>query len=239
MMGTMRILSLVLALAASCVAGAAPPGPFEAHYEVHRNGKLAGEARLALLRLDEDRWEWTSRTRGTRGLAALANLEIDERTVLRWRDERPELIESSYDQRAAWTSRHRTLRVDESTGTIASYDGKRAHTLRHAPQTIDVHLTALALMTSLARAEETLSYRVATRDEIETHRYDIVGSETVATPAGKFDARRVRRAREDAKRTSEFWLAASLGWLPVRVTHADSDGERIELKLVRTQRRAR
>jgi len=68
---------------------------------------------------------------------------------------------------------------------------------------------------------------------------ELKGTEAVSTPAGKFDARRVRRAREDAKRTSEFWLAESLGWLPVRVTYSDSDGERIELKLVRTQRRAR
>ena len=57
MMGAMRILMLMLALASPGIVGATPPGPFEAHYEVHRNGKLAGEARLALLRLAGDRWE--------------------------------------------------------------------------------------------------------------------------------------------------------------------------------------
>ncbi|HVF34565.1 MAG TPA: DUF3108 domain-containing protein [Candidatus Saccharimonadia bacterium] len=243
---TVRIVLVVLlAFAASMLPRApaaapataptseAPLAPFRARYEVWRNGKLAGEARFALLTLADGRREWTTRMRGTRGLAAIANLEIDERSVFLWRNGAPELIESSYDQRAAFTSRKRSLRVDQPSNTIASFDGKRLHTLAFAAYTIDVHLTTVALMARLSRdAGASLELIVATRDEIERHRYERVGEETVAVPAGAFRTLRVRRARENRERSSESWLAPSLGYLPVRIDYEDSKGERIELRLV-------
>lgn len=229
----------LLALLAGAAGAAAPLEPFEARFDVSRNGKLAGEARVALIRLDAERWEWTTRTRGTRGIAALANLEIDERSVFRWRDGRPELVESSYDQRAAWTSRRRSLRVDLPTKTIAAYDGKRLHTLAFEPYTIDLHLSTLALMTGLARGEPQLEFRVATRDRVEPHRYARGTGGVVETAAGVVETVHVRRLRKDEARSSAFWFAPSLGWLPVRVAYSDSKGERIELRLAAGPRPAR
>ena len=227
--------ALVLAAASFAPAAAPPPepiAPFEARYEVHRGGKLAGEARMALIALGDERREWTTRTRGTRGVAALAGLEVDERTVFRWREGLPELVESWYDQRAAWTSRKRSLRVDAASGTIAAFDGKRLHTLEHAAGTIDVHATPLALGSLLAGGARDAALRVATRDEIESHRWERVGTERVETPLGPFEAIRMRRVRDDDSRVSETWFAPALGHLVVRARHDDRDGERIELRLV-------
>jgi len=245
---TLRLAVALFAFAAS-IAMRAPHAstqaandairPFEARYEVWRNGKLAGEARLALLSLGS-RHELTTRTRGTRGLAALAHLEIDERSVFVWRDGAPELMESSYDQRAAWTSRKRSLRVDRASNTIASYDGKRLHTLAFAPHTIDVHLTTLALMARLrSNAHAPLDFNVATRDEIEHQRYERVGNASVVTPAGTYPALHIRRVRSTRERVSESWLAPALGYLPVQIRYDDSKGERIELRLVSRTERAR
>ena len=223
-----------VAAAAFAATGVADPiAPFEARYEVHRGGKLAGEARMALIELDGDRVEWTTRTRGTRGMAALAGLEIDERTLFRWHGELPELVESWYDQRAAWTSRKRSLRVDLGTGTIAAFDGKRLHTLEHDAGTIDVHATPLALGAALARGEASPTFRVATRDEIERQHWERIGNERVETGVGPVEAVRVRRVRDDGEaRVSEMWLAPSLGYRVVRARHEDRDGEVIELRLV-------
>ncbi|HET9484696.1 MAG TPA: DUF3108 domain-containing protein, partial [Xanthomonadales bacterium] len=172
-------------------------------------------------------------------LAALANLEVDERTVFRWNDGCPELIESSYDQRAAWTSRKRSLRVDAASGTIASFDGKRLHTLAFAPCTIDVHLSIVALMAALSRGDEAPAFRVATRDEVESHAYARSPAAAVETPTGVMQAVRAERIREDDRRRSAFWFASALDWLPVRVEYADAKGERIELRLAQSSRRAR
>ena len=231
------VLGALLGFAAA--ASAAPVEPFEARYDVSRNGKLAGEARVALLELAGGRWEWTTRTRGTRGIAALANLEVDERTVFRWNDGCPELIESSYDQRAAWTSRRRSLRVDAASGTIASFDGKRLHTLAFAPCTIDVHLSIVALMAALSRGDEAPAFRVATRDEVESHAYARSPAAAVETPGGVMQAVRTERIREDSRRRSAFWFASALDWLPVRVEYADAKGERIEMRLAQSSRRPR
>ena len=234
----MRALALGVALVAPSLAVAAtasvePIAPFEARYEVHRGGKLAGEARMALIALDGDRREWTTRTRGTRGMAALAGLEIDERTLFRWADGLPALVEWWYDQRAAWTSRKRSLRVDAATGTIAAFDGKRLHTLAHAAGTIDVHATPLALGAALARGARDATFRVATRDEIEMQRWARVGTERVESGLGTVDAVRMRRVRDAGEtRVSEMWLAPSLGHLVVRARHDDREGGRIELRLV-------
>jgi hypothetical protein len=72
---------------------------------------------------------------------------------------------------------------------------------------------------------------------VSTHIYDVAGRERLNTPAGEFDAVKLVRRRQDPQdRSTEIWLAADRGYLPVRLSTVDKDGTRIEQVATRISR---
>jgi len=64
---------------------------------------------------------------------------------------------------------------------------------------------------------------------ISTSSYKAAGRETVKTPAGEFEALKLEREKkEPGDRTSEIWLAAKQGYVPVRILVVEKDGTRID-----------
>ncbi|HET9483511.1 MAG TPA: DUF3108 domain-containing protein [Xanthomonadales bacterium] len=234
----MRLLlaAAVLMIAAPFVrAGDAPVAPFRAQYEVWRNGDKAGVARVELA-ADGDGWTFTTHTKGTEGLAGFAGLEVDERTRFRWRDGRPEIVEYAYRQDAMFGKRRRSLAVDAAAGTIASTDKDERYTLAFAPNTMDRHVTVLALAADLASERRDFAYTVADRRDVTTHRYRDAGSEVVKVPAGAFECRKLERVREKPGRTTTSWHAKEYGWLPVRMLQKEPEGDTVETRLVKLER---
>jgi hypothetical protein len=222
--------------AACSVAGAAPLAPFRADYIAARNGSDIGTAQSALTPVEGETWEFLTHTRGTSGLAALARLEVLEKSEFRWHGLLPELIQYDYRQTAVWSSRERSLRADAAAGRIVSRDRDRTYSLTFEPGVSDRNAVALAIAAALAADVPELRFRVADKGEVEWHAYRRAGTETLETPAGRFETLRIERVRENPGRTTTSWLAPSEGYVPVRILHRESDGESFELRLVRLQR---
>ncbi len=223
------LLAVLMADGAAAEAGrdAAPPAPFERHYEVLRNGQPQGEATIALRHVEGPTWEFATRTRGTRGLAGLAGAVIEEHSEFAWRDGRPELLRYRYRQDVAFRRRERSL-SRAAGGRIESRDGKHRHDLGFEPGTMDRHVVVLAIGADLARgARGDLRYRVADRDDVDWQRYRVAGSERV----DGLEALRVERVRDNPGRSTVSWLAPALGFAPVRIVHREADGETIEMRL--------
>jgi hypothetical protein len=233
-------LASLLALAASLgpqalSAEAVDPAssqPFSARFEVLRNGRALGEARMSLARGSDDTWRFESETRGTRGMASMAGVEISERSTFRWRGHLPELVEYDYRHRVAIRRRERSLRVDADENAILSRQDDREWLLRFEEGVTDRNAVALGLIASVAAGRADLSFRVADRDDVESQRYRIGGRERVGVPAGEFDAIRIERIREKPGRETDTWLAPALAYLPVRIRHREADGDTLELRLV-------
>lgn len=226
------LLALLLAIATGvAVADDAAPAPFERRYEVLRNGKPLGDATLTLRRIDAETWSFTTRIRGTRGLAGLAGASVEEHSEFTWHDGRPQLLRYRYHQDVAFRTRERTLALG-ADGRIDSRDGDRRHDLAFEPGTMDRHAVVVAMRADLARgARGELRYRVANRDDVEWQRYRIGNAERIEAPGGALEALRVERVRENPGRTTTSWLAPALGWLPVRIVQREADGETIEMRL--------
>ena len=58
----------------------------------------------------------------------------------------------------------------------------------------------------------------------------VKGREVVKTPAGELDAIRVERVK-DASKTTIFWVAPELGYIPVRVEQRKNDSEVLSIAL--------
>lgn len=78
----------------------------------------------------------------------------------------------------------------------------------------------------------TISLQVAGPRDADVWTFRVEGDETVATPSGEHLARRlVRLPRREYDQKIEVWLAADLGWLPVRIRQTEANGDFADLQL--------
>jgi hypothetical protein len=237
----MKILLAVFALAttsASAFAVEAPLAPFRAEYIALRNGDALGSTTLELTDNHDGTWQLRSETRGTSGLAKLAGIHIVETSRFRWHDGRPEAIDYDYRQDSAM--KKRTRHATFANGEARVEEGGDAFHYVIVPGLVDRHAVTLAIATDLKRNAQTFDYKVAVKDHIEDMRYERAGSETLAVPAGAFDAVLMRRVGEpgtDRRRVARSWFAEKLGWMPVQIEQTEKKGDTITLQLASAPKR--
>ena len=231
------IARLLFALAFALPAFAASqPAPYSAEYEVLRNDKPLGRGTVTLA-AEGETWLLTSVTRGTKGLAGIAGIEIVEKSILQFRDGRPETLDYRFRQEAAWKTRERSVRIDIGKGRVTSRDKDKVHEFVYEPYAIDRQVVALAMANDLARGKrDKLTYRVVDRDRFGPQTYRVGAEETVDTPAGPQRALRVERVRNRSGRVTTTWLGMDNGFVPVRVVQSEPDGETFEMRLVSLER---
>lgn len=220
---------LLLSLAAAALR-AEPPHSLEVVYELQRNGSAIADV-VERLEYANGNYQLTETWKG-RGLYALLGSarRVSQGSivdgVLRPReffDER-----SGRDTARAW--------FDWKTKELTmQYKGERkVEPLYPDGQDRLSFLFALSLLPGKA---QTASYHVADGKGLSHHRYAVRGSERIRTPAGEFQTVRIERLRDPNDKDSvELWLAAELGYIPVRLLDVEKDGTRYEQLATRVSR---
>ena len=208
-------------------AGEAIP-PFSAVYEVRKAGFTLGRADLEFRRPAEGRYYYRLHTRPT-GIARMVySSEVREMSIghVGPAGFRPDVYR--YRRSGDDKAREAELRFDwdvlEVVNDVADWPWRMDITR----DTIDRVISPLQLMHDLAgRPADTgqLVYRIADGGELKTYLLDIDGRETVDTPAGRFEALRIRRSDTDSDRRTILWVAPALHYLAVQVEQWE-DGSR-------------
>lgn len=224
----MRALALLAMLVAAPVL-ALPPQPFHTTYIVQKDGSTIGTATLDFTR-DRAGGEFVTHSRGTDGLAALAALDIEERSTLRWSAEGVETVSYRYRQSSAFNQRERSVDVSRN-GIVSQHKQRNAFPYR--PGVVDRHALTIALMQALASgARGELRFWVVDRDELEQQRFRIAGEERLNTAIGSRPAIRIERLREGAgPRSTTVWFDRERGYLPLRILDVNRKGETLDLQI--------
>lgn len=224
-------LTMLLLAAPVLALAATPPRPFTADYEVLRNDQRLGTGQVSLQRRGDGLYELTTRTQGTEGLAALAGVQREERSLLRWTGNGLQLVEGSMRQKAAFKTREQ--RVAYAGGQVDSRWKDQSARYAAPPQVLDAHGTTAAIMAALANGQQgTLRFPVANRGALENHTYVVAAPVRLRTAIGTERAVRVQRVREDGNgRITKLWFARERGWLPLRIKQYEPDGETIDLRI--------
>jgi hypothetical protein len=93
----------------------------------------------------------------------------------------------------------------------------------------------------LLQAGQSITLPLALPRQVEPWIYDVLGSETLATPAGPVDAVHVKPRREPRlgiDLTAEIWVAPSLQYLPVRILIRQDAETYIDLNIERLPEQA-
>lgn len=214
-------------------AAATPPKPFEADYEVRRNGEVIGVGHIRLRALPEGGFEMSTRSEGTAGLAAVAGVKREETSRLRWTGDGLESNEYRMRQKAAWNTREQHTRMDpRSLEVTSTYKGETA---RYAgrPGLLDKQAVTAAMMVAVADGQRgLLRFPIAERKGVEEQRYEVTAAVRLRTAIGVERALRIERRRDTpGGRQTKIWLARNHGWLPLRILQVEEDGERIDLRI--------
>lgn len=229
-----RVAAFVV-LAMSAAAGAAetaPLKPFSAQYEVLRNGKELGQATLALRDDGNGTWEFSSETRGTKGMASMLGVDVTEKSTFRWNGGQPESLSYRYAQHAAIKSKERGIDFDWKARQARVHDGNAETTAALHGTAMDRNVVTIALMAALKGGAQDATVPVVDKDRVAEQHYRVAGNEGMSLRSGPVDAVKVARVRDDnPRKQTTIWFAPRLSWLPVQIEQVDK-GDTVTLRFV-------
>jgi len=97
---------------------------------------------------------------------------------------------------------------------------------------IDPFSLTLNIRSLLAGNPQHMAINVLDEDKIDEHIYQSDRSEALDTALGCMQTTRVRRVRNNAKRTSMFWYANDHDLVPVLIKHSKNTGNDFKLKII-------
>ncbi|MEM9601253.1 MAG: DUF3108 domain-containing protein [Pseudomonadota bacterium] len=199
--------------------------PFEATYRVYYKGSKAGEASLSLAQRD-GHWQVQLKTRAT-GLFRLFSRYINSQEISRFlAAEDGAILPHHYRyERPGQKEGRRLLRiefVDEALDVVRDV----GEPMRYETPDSGAwdRLSMLFNVTRLVgeRSEGDVLLNVVSRHGPSQRRLELLGRETVSTPAGNFNTLRLRY--HSGKRTVQYWIATADGNIPIRMMYGE-DGE--------------
>jgi len=158
---------------------------------------------------------------------------VEERSVLRWLEGKPESVSWDFRQKVAWKTRERSLSVDASAGQLDLRDKDKRYSPPYQPGVLDRHAVTVAIMQDVAAGKSgELRYAVPDKDAMGNWVFRVGGSEKLDTPMGAQRALRVERVRESGGgRSTTLWLAQDHGYVPLRILQKEPDGETIDMRI--------
>src|SRR4249920_1628573 len=213
----------------------ATPKPYHAEYAVSRNGSAQATATVNYSPAADGRWQLSSRTKGSQGMAALVGFDSDENSILRWNGDQPETIDYRFSQKAAWNSKQRSVKVDAAGGRVTSVDKDKTYSLTYQPGVLDQNAVNIALINDLAAGKRgDLVYTVVNKGAVAAQRYHVVGEVTLPTKLGSQRTIKVERIRDNAGgRSTTLWFGVDQGFIPLRMEQREPNGENIDMRISR------
>ena len=223
-------------LPATCAAHAGDlPDDFSAHYAVSINNLKIGESEVVLEAQDDGRHLYRSLARST-GIAKLFRADqVRESSRFLLHRGRVRPLEYRFDHTGGKKERHALLMFDWQAQKVANTVEDHTWEMNIPADALDKLIVQLAVMMDLGSGKRRLSYAIADGGKLKEYQFAVVGDEAVQVPAGKFATLKVQRLRKDNDRTTHFWCAPALGYLPVRIEQIEhEDGVTFLSELKRT-----
>lgn len=214
---TVTIVTIV-ACAVAGLAGAEPEvplRPFQTSYDVLWRGFTGGVASFELRQDAAGTWSYINRNRphGLFRLVPKASLTLTSSMSVEPAGVRPLLFtaKASDDGEA-----QAELHFDWTGSRVTGFVEKARIDMALKPGVQDDLSIQVALINALENGRVPTGIALFDKDGIRDYDYAQVGTETLHTPAGDFDTVIYRSHKQNSPRSTRFWCAPSLGYIPVQ-----------------------
>lgn len=214
-----------LSMTAPTLASAKAIQPSSANYSFTIEDKYKGTATRTLSKSGNN-WKYNVNAR----VAGVATATQNSVFALSGDNVTPSQASTTY--KLFGVGRTHNLNYNSGKKQVAStYKGKTLN-LNMAQQAFDDLSLEIQIRQDLLNGKFSGNYYMAKKDKIERTPFKNAGKTKITVPAGTYDTVRVDRVHDDNSRSTSFWLAPSLDYLPVKVSQIN-DGKKMDLELTK------
>jgi hypothetical protein len=209
-------LVIVLLLANDPVRAASPElRPFNASYSVTSHGFSAGSAEVQLQRLADGNWSYQSRIRASfMAMFFDAPAEVS-RSLFSIQD--GHVIPRQFTAEDRSSAKDQSLILDWERGRVTGVFERTPVDLPTQPGLLDNYSVQLALMNELMAGRTPQRFVLVEKGRIREYTYAMETSETLRTALGEQRTVVYRATRPGSNKSTLFWCAPDLGYLPLKV----------------------
>jgi uncharacterized protein DUF3108 len=213
-----RIVVTIFACTMAGVAGAAPEvplRPFQTSYEVLWKGFTGGIASFDLRQDPAGTWTYTNRNNphGLFRLVPKASLTLTSRMSVEDSGVRP-LLFTAND--ADGSEAQAELHFDWTANRVVGFVEKSSIDMALKPGVQDDLSIQVALINALENGRVPSGISLFDKDGVRDYDYAQVGTEKLHTAAGDFATVIYRSHKANSPRSTRFWCAPELGYIPVQ-----------------------
>jgi hypothetical protein len=227
-----RVAALVLTCGSAQAQAAAGPElrPFTASYSV--NGR-SGSAEIKLEQLADGSWSYQQRIRVNSFLARLfLPSELSSRSLFTLQDNRVTPLQFTADEGAGRSSRDQELDFDWNRGRVVGTFERKPVDLPTQPGLLDSLSVQVALMNELMAGRVPQRFVLVDKGRIKDYLYTLEGNEVLRTAEmGEHRTVIYRSSRVGSAKSTVFWCAPELGYLPLKVERRDGRDVEVTLSL--------
>ncbi len=206
--------------------------PFNATYSVNRS---SGTAEIKLEQLADGNWSYRQNIHVTSFLARLfLPSEMSSRSLFTLQNNRVTPMQFTADDGAGSSSRDQKLDFDWSRGRVSGVFERKPVDLPTQTGLLDSLSVQVALMNELIARAHAATFRAGGQGPHQgTTSTPGEREETLTTDIGEYRTVIYRSSRAGSDKTTVFWCAPELGYMPLKVERRD--GKRVEIHVEREE----
>jgi hypothetical protein len=199
--------------------------PFEASFQVSRNGLLLGTMDMRFTLDERGAYTYTGHTRPGELIGLFITEQVHESSEGSYQNARIKPLRYRYLLDDGVHKKQTVLEFHWSDGQVWTESEGQRWAQTAMPDTHDKYSQQLALRLDLARGEQLVSYPVADGGKIKTYEYQVVGDAWVDLPYGRLQCLQVKRSKQGRPPDYVIWVAPALDYLPVKIQHKRTSGD--------------
>lgn len=212
-------------------AAGGAPRLFTAVYALEWHGLTAGYSTLSLTEPSPGQYVYSSVSRARGAVRWFFPDPISERSTFRIEDGRVEPLEYREDDGRSRQKDNVALQFDWTAKQVHGNAGAKSVTQPLETGTQDPLSVQIALMRELAAGNSPTHFLLFDKTEAAEYHYTREGNVALDTPLGRLETVVYRSDRPDSDRVMRFWLAPTLGYLPVRAERKRRGKTEFELRI--------
>lgn len=221
----MKIATLVVACLASSVSYGFDLVPYAATYQFNLNGQLTGTATRVLSKQADNQYRYQFNA-----AAMIAN--ANELSDFKFDGQKVQSLHYENTKQILFKTKKSTVDFDwvknqanaQRNGEALQYAVTELNTLD--PLNLEIQIRQDLSKKSTLKGK----YSLGDAKGLNPLAFELEGAEKITTPYGEIDTIKVSRVHQSSDRKTQFWLAKSLNYLPVKVVQID-DGAMYTIEL--------
>ncbi len=208
--------------------------PFSASYDWSWHNMTVAVSTLRLERQD-DHWVYRSKSE-PRGIGRMFSERPTQESVLKIVKDGVHPLSYKADDGTAATKRDADVVFDWEHGRVTGVYEDAKVDMPIPPGIQDDLSVQIALMVELLRGHTPDKFSLLSGNSVREYQYSRDGEETLTTPVGTIKTIIYRSEKQNSPRTTRFWCAPSLGYIPLRVQQKRKDDVEWTMQVQSVQR---